>query len=147
MCIRDSNSASLSLLESPNHSQDSAQQPDTTDLSSSLMELLEDCAQLCHSIPQTLQTQLWPALSHTSVPHDHSHTEARTNLHGPREQHHPSSVACQPPSDASGGGDSLRDVTDLLDAVALQDLPPIRHPTLRQCYASLLRRYRSLLPV
>ena len=137
------NSASLSLLESPTLPQVSAQ-PGTTELASSLNRLLEDCAQLCHSIPQTLQTQVWLTCS----PHDHSHTHPQTSLLGRQEQQH-QPVASQPQCQChnAAGGDGLREVTDLLGAVALQqDLPPIRHPTLRQSYASLLQRYRSLSP-
>ena len=57
---------------------------------------------------------------------------------GREQRQHP------PQADDAGEANGLREVTDLLEAVGLQDLPPIPDPQLRQRYASLLRRYQSL---
>ncbi|KAK7110090.1 hypothetical protein V1264_014019 [Littorina saxatilis] len=142
-------SANLSLLESATDptTKNSSPQPETSKLAANLMTLLEDCAQFHHSIPQKLQSQgqqqimaeLPAGLNQAQL-----HTGNQTKSLGSDDRH--SSSFEHDSQNQQGAGDSLREVTELLGAVGLQDLPPIRNPELRQCLLDLLRRYHSLLP-
>ncbi|KAK7499421.1 hypothetical protein BaRGS_00009396 [Batillaria attramentaria] len=93
--------------------------------SSQWMKLLEDCTELLHTLPLSLQEPSRRFDSRLGT------SDMDT---GPRSHE----------SRAPPQGDSVGELTALLDTCGLHDLPPTRDPVLKTKLVDLIRRYHAL---